>query len=214
MTRQFISEVYEILNNKELKVLEENNNQYGLCVEPNIYEVRSKLTDSLTWIYPSVDNFKTIIKNINPNSNVLDIGCGSGILGKYLKEQYPNINYKGIRTNSYSVDDVKYCDNVENVGYTEFLFCKPESSEYDTWVLCWPPYDTDMAINILELFYTTDAAKKLIYIGELDGCNGDDRFKAELSHLLFEKRSGMNIEEILIDSYPGIRDDIFVITKQ
>jgi len=212
MQNKFIPEVYEILTPEEVKILEESDKNSICSTNYGIFSLREKLVKKLTWIYPSVRNFELITKNILPYKKVLDIGCGSGILGKYLEDRYPGIYYKGIRVNRYDVDDIKYHNNIEDIDYTDFLFWE-NKEDFDVWVMSWPPYNDGMAIGVLEMFYQDPNAKRLLYIGELDGCNGDEKFNSELAYLLFNKRKGYKIKEIEIDSYSAIRDDLFVIDK-
>ena len=213
MDKIFIPEVYEFITTEEAEILE-SIALYRAC--PNSYElfsIRERLVKNLTWIYPSVKNFELIAKNILPYKKVLDIGCGSGILGKYLEDHYPDIYYKGIRTKKYDVDDVRYHINIENIDYTDFLFWE-NKEDFDTWVMSWPPYNDGMAMGVLETFYQNQDVKRLLYIGELDGCNGDEEFNSELTCLLCDKREGYKVKEIEIDSYSTIRDNLFVIDKE
>lgn len=123
--------------------------------------------------YPLLNNkflndFATILKN----DKVLDVGAGSGFLAKQL-------NARGI--NITAID--KYQSN-NNYGFTTPYFkiyeddgvnhLKNSGIMYDTIILSWPPYDTDMAYKILEALVP---GQRLIYIGEgQGGCTADEAF--------------------------------------
>ena len=180
------------------------------------FNTRDKLTSKVCWFYPSVKNFNTILSLIEPNDKVLDIGCGSGIVGKYILDKYPNIKYKGVRKNVYGVDMFKYIPS----GYIEELKLKDNivknlrKEEYNKWLLIYPPYDTSMGYDVLKEFLNNNSVDTLIFLGETDGCVGDDKFKELLGDIIYDTPDSLDVEFYNIDCYSFIRDELVKITKK
>lgn len=176
---------------------------------------RNEITHNLCWFLPTEDNFDLILKSIERSNSILDIGCGTGIVGKYITNKYPSKKYRGIRIKKYDCDYITHCnpayitDLMIESKLTDFL----NSNKYDSWLLIWPPYATPLAENVLTKFLEHPSVKKLIYIGELEGCNGDVDFQNHLDSILFDIPHDLNVETEVIDTYPSIRDFLVSITK-
>ena len=179
-------------------------------------EIRDKLTSKLCWFYPSIKNFNTILSLIKPGSKVLDIGCGSAIVGKYTLNTYRSVKYKGIRKNAYGVDMFKYIPNsyIENLTLTKDIKPILKNNNFNIWLLFYPPYDTPMGYEVLKEFLENNNVKTLLFLGEIDGCVGDDKFKSLLGELIYDTPNDLNVEFYDIDCYSFIRDELIKITKR
>lgn len=57
--------------------------------------------------------------NLNEPKNVLDVGCGNGILIRFLNQKWPNAKYTGIDNHSGSISDA--IDNTKDLQNTQIL---------------------------------------------------------------------------------------------
>lgn len=94
---------------------------------PNLYELTLKLLHGSNL----KKRYKYISKNIEKNSNVLDVGCGTGILGKFISKK---CNYVGIDLNK------KFLNFVSSRGLKVFncnaFNFKKYSKNVDIIVIC------------------------------------------------------------------------------
>lgn len=94
---------------------------------PRIYEFSLKLLHGKNL----TKRYKYIAKNIEKGSNVLDIGCGTGLLGKFISKK---CNYIGIDLNE------KFLDFASKRGLKVFkcdaLNFKKYSKNIDTMIIC------------------------------------------------------------------------------
>ena len=200
---------------KEADDLLTENEKFLLATD---YETRRKLTDSVCWFLPSVKNINLILDQIEDKSKVIDIGCGSGILGKYILANKKDVIYNGVRKqDEYDVDDIFFVDEnlVTNLDKNKKIKDFLKVRKDDTWIMSWPPYKNDMAYQVLKAFYKNPNVKKLIYIGEIGGCNGDEDFYDELSDLIYDGKDGYIVEEHAeFDTYAGLHDYLVVVRKK
>ena len=211
---ELIKEAKGLLTKEELDSITELDSA-GIGFNYN-YDTRSKITDKTCWFYPSIKNFNTILSLIKPNSKVLDIGCGSAIVGKYILDKIPNVKYKGIRKSMYKVDLFKYIPDgyIEEISSTKDTVETIRQFDYDTWLLFYPPYDKPMGYEVLEEFLENNNVKTLLFLGEIDGCVGDNRFKKSLGELIYDTPDNLDVEFYDIDCYSFIRDELIKITKR
>ena len=162
---------------------------------------------------PSKENFDTL-KELTADHSVLDIGCGSGIIGKYILDSVSS--YRGIRTTGYSVDKESYIDNdmIIEICDTDKLKNFLQKSCEPVWMLSWLPYDSDMATVVFNQFLANQNINKLIYIGELDGCTGDEEFSEIMDTVYSNKHPDVQCTVHPWDRYPVIRDHCFEIIKK
>ena len=191
----------------EAKELIGDNNLYS-------YDSRSKIVHNLCWFLPSQKNYNTL-KKIAKNHSILDVGCGSGITGKYILETANE--YHGVRTSTYSVDKKNFIDNdlITDISNLEQLKNILQNSKDDIWLLIWPPFDNELASITFKYFLRNKSVKKLIYIGEFNGCTGDEEFCDTMDSIHLNKHP--DIDECNLhswDTYHGIHDHCFEIIKK
>ena len=145
------------------------------------------------------------IECIAEYSPLVEVGAGLGYWS-YLLHQH------GADIEAYDIalgDDNKWFCNEETrtgawfpVKQCDAEFVPPCDR---TLLLCWPPYDDNMAFNVLSRY----SGDKLIYIGEdIDGCCGNEKF----FNLLYKKWK--EVEYIRIPQWTGLHDFIFIYKKR
>ncbi len=106
-----------------------------------------KLENSDTWINEALFGYTQIqqyLKNLNPNDDVIEIGCGSGILLSIIKENYTNINIQGIEPFGYGFDKLRELNKLIQSNGTEINNISFE--ELDTT----KKFDLIFSINVFE----------------------------------------------------------------
>ena len=227
MFNNVITEAKEINLEEELKKLYPYKDFGEKILEKDLEDyiyrsyVRDVLVRNLTWMYPSVKNFELILDRLKDSENILDVGCGSGIFGKYILSI--NKNYTGVRLKSkFHVDDKTYVDksHIVELEPTEedpdginILKGYLTNSKEDTWLLIWPPYQNDVALVTLEIFKSNPNVKKLIYVGELYGCTGTDKSSDVIDEMTEDKDNFSN-RYLCIDTYDTTYDRLIEIIKK
>ena len=82
-----------------------------------------------------LNQIKSECKSLNPNSNVLEIGCGSGILLYLCSSLFKTISFEGIEPFNSGFTKLSKCNkimkeegvNISNVGFEKFI----PSKKYD-----------------------------------------------------------------------------------
>jgi hypothetical protein len=168
------------------------------------YMLRRAVASTISWIMPTNKNFYLVMKAVEDCSFVFDAGCGSGIFGKYILNS--GKKYLGTRLKKYD------CDNHSFIDEKYITNPCPIPKDADGVLLIWPPYNNDMAINVLDEFISGDA-KTLVYVGEgRYGCNANMDFFE-----LMDKLKKDNMFEIVhndIDRYSGMSDFMWTISKR
>lgn len=111
------------------------------------------------------------------NKTCLEVMAGSGALSKALRDNGTNI----ITTDNFSWGDdywagkreCRYCD-IENLSAVDAI---KKYATVNYIIMCWPPYDTKDAYDVLIAMREYNPKAVLIYIGEdWRGCTADDEF--------------------------------------
>jgi len=158
---------------------------------------RYELVTSHSWAVPTDEALEAIAK-YSPGG-VVEIGAGTRYWAGLLRD-------RGVDVVAY---DVAPYDNVQaqakwsevNVGNHLNVLKHPDR----TLMLCWPPYNTPMAVMALRRF----KGDTVVYIGEsAGGCNGDEDFHEMLDTSWEEKKC------VSLPQWPGIRDDLYVYSRR
>ena len=179
-----------------------------------LWEVRIFLTSKLCWFLPVESNINTILHAIKDSNHILEIGCGTGIVGKYIVGKYPDKSYLGIRKSMYDCDyNTYYPRQVKNIRDND-LYIYLNNPKFDTWLLIWPPYMRPLAKEVFKSFLKNNHVKNLLYIGELEGANGDNEFYNILDDWIYSTPSNLKLNHYDFKSYPGIHDICIKFSKQ
>ncbi len=150
--------------------------------------IRQKLINQYAWAIPDVEAL-AVISEYSP---IVEMGAGNGYW-KYVIEQ------SGGDIISYDLDVCGGLWSSVHQGSPDDL-----DRFYDhTLFLCWPPYNDSMAVESVESF-TGDS---IIYVGEMGGCTGCDRFHKILT------QEWKQVNQVSIPSWPGIYDELYVYHK-
>lgn len=179
----------------------------GIAVSVNLssFDDRNDINE-WSWVAPTPNNHSVIKEVVGKveAGNILDIGCGSG----YWSLALSNAGYsvKGINDGSFDMD-ANHVEDFDRFCETKSFYdmSDAELEEFDTWLLFWPPYCSELASDVLDAFNRLESAKTLIYIGEIYGCTATDDFCDEIIE--------MNGEEIDLDTFEGIHDSMIVVRK-
>ena len=176
-----------------------------ISVSLSDYETRSDINE-WSWVAPTSNNhrvIKEIVGGVDAD-RILDIGCGSGYWSLVLENA--GYSVKGINNNSFDMD-ANHVDNFDELCESKSFYdlTDAELSRFDTWLLFWPPYDSELASDVLDAFNRLESSKTLIYIGEIYGCNATDDFCDEIIE--------MDGREIVIDNFNSIYDTMIVVRK-
>ena len=126
-----------------------------------------KIESSDTWINEALFGYNQIqnyLNQLKPNDDVIEIGCGSGILLSLIKENYKNINIQGIEPFGYGFDNLRDLNKLIQSNGTEIHNISFE--ELDTT----KKFDLIFSINVFE--HLNDWKKFLIkakYLLKKDG---------------------------------------------
>ena len=179
----------------------------GLPISVNLsdFEERSDINE-WSWVAPTSNNHRVIKEVICEveAGNILDIGCGSGYWTSVIHNAGHNI--KGINNGSFDMD-ANHVDNFDELCESKSFYdlTDAELEEFDTWILFWPPYNSELAEDVLGAFNRLESVKTLIYIGEIYGCNATDDFCDDIIE--------MDGRDVVIDNFDGIHDTMIVVRK-
>jgi hypothetical protein len=142
------------------------------------------------------------LKKVIGKDTVLEVGAGTGLVAKYLNA----VGIKIIATDNYSwytfKDNWKPFFDVKKLDFKEAI----RKYRADYLLLCWPPYDDPFAREAAELFTKLNPSGTIIYIGEIDGCTGDEDF-----------REGATVLDFLYDvnklfpQWAGLHDGVYLV---
>lgn len=160
------------------------------------FSARHANVTKYAWAIPTERAIETIAKHAP--AGVVEIGAGTGYWARFLR-------YRGTFVAAY--DEAPH-DNIQaqadwsyvEVGGPEMAAQWPQLALF----LCWPPYNTPMALESLHAY----CGDTLIYVGEGEGgCNADDAFHEEL------ERDWKEVEYTPIPQWPGIHDGLTVYKR-
>lgn len=94
-----------------------------------------KIENSDIWINEALfgyNQIKPYLNHLKPNDDVIEIGCGSGILLSLIKENYTNINIQGIEPFGSGFDNLRELNKlikrngaeINNIGFEELDITK------------------------------------------------------------------------------------------
>ena len=160
---------------------------------------RRELVKTYSWAIPS----ERAVSRLVELSPLLEVGAGAGYWASLITQAGGDI---------LAVDEAPVGSGVENmwldgtswhpveVGGVETIALHPER----TLFLCWPPYESPMALECLRAYRGDTFA----YVGEPHGgCTGDDAFFDELT------RAWCVVEEIELPTWPDIHDSFTIFRR-
>lgn len=167
-----------------------------------LHNLRTEFIKDFGFVLLSHPLIETVSKQLE-NRKVLEIGAGTGFLAKQLIDKNVNliaIDHQANKTSEYGFDK----QHTEIVSYKAASFLNRYKNNFDTFILSWPDYSTDMAAKVLEKM---QPKQRLYYVGESEGgCTANDRFfyllerKAQLNQTLTDELTDLSL------SWPGIHD--------
>lgn len=157
---------------------------------------RNTLCGEYAWAIPDPDSLQFVAEHLTPKA--VEIGAGTGYWASLLAQMGVNMLCYDIDPPQHTGQNHYHSPRNENctklLGITREVFFDVRSGNHliarehpdRTLLLCWPPYDNDMAYHTLSAYQ----GQRLVYIGEsAGGCTGDDQFfelLAEQWHLVAE----------------------------
>ena len=108
------------------------------------------LKNNETWVNEALfgyDQIKKYLLNLNPEDNVLEIGCGSGILLSLIKENHQYINLLGIEPFGSGFDHLRQLNKLTKSNGAEIEIVGFEEFETDK------KYNLIYSINVFEHVY-------------------------------------------------------------
>lgn len=134
---------------------------------------------------------------------IVEIGCGIGYWAKLIQDAGGEIVPYDLNVNDAGCVKLYTTKNDYVPTHTQVFKGGAEVAELHSNMvlfLCWPPYETSMAFDCLNV-YLRHGGHTLVYIGEgHGGCTGNDDF-----HNLIEERMEC-VRCISIPVWPGIHD--------
>lgn len=189
---EYLVRAASYLNNKA-----EYNFQLAFNDYLESYNLRRVLVKEYSWAVPSHEALETIASY----SPLIEIGAGSGYWAHLLQQMKANI--LPFDTAPPSTVENEFGHNKEWTkvwkGDESALDDHPER----TLFLCWPPYQSSMAVNCLKRY----KGEYFLYVGEIDGCNGDDDFWNYLNNNFEEEK------RVTIPQWQHIHDVLVVYRR-
>ena len=148
-------------------VLERTDAQIREDVDVMVEAIRARheLVTSHSWAVPTDEALEAIARH-SPNG-VVEIGAGTGYWAGLLRARGVDVVAYDIEPHENFQAKAEWSEVL--VGNHLNVLKHPERS----LMLCWPPYDTDMAAMALRRY----KGNVVIYIGESGGgCTGDEDF--------------------------------------
>lgn len=188
--------LHEYLNKSEWEQLE-------LMFDPKL-----SLRRRFAYAIPCQEEAQKIKEFLGENLDIVEHGAGTGYWAWYLSQFEIRVTAydKYLLNDKYFVDDGSVYHHVDLAD--EAILSQHSENPL---LLCWPPYNTSMALDCLLAWYNKSIpSQKFIYIGEgHGGCTGDDNFHDFLQE---------NFEELdyMYQKYNwcGINSSIYLYTKK
>ena len=177
----FKKEINSLANGKPLQYVIGNVNFYGnkFIINENVLIPRFE-TEEL------VENtIKYIKQNFNDNISILDIGCGSGVIGLTLKKEFPNSEVDLIDISKEALEVAKENAKVLNldVNFIESDLFENINKKYDV-IISNPPYIKDN--EEIEEIVKENEPHIALYAG-IDGLNIYRRILKDINKYLKDK---------------------------
>jgi len=153
--------------------------------------VRNLLVEHYAWAVPSQYALREILTH---GEKIVEVGAGKGYWAQCLREL-------GGRVTAYDIDVPEETWGTVLPGDTDSVRAHPDA----TLFLCWPPYNTSMARDVLRA-YTGDT---VAYVGEgWHGCTADDEFHDALEYEWEE------VDRVDIPTFPHIHDCLYIYKRR
>lgn len=153
--------------------------------------LRNHINIKFAWNCYSYEAMKKIISFIK-SDKVLEICAGKALWSACMRKAGVTMYVTDNKPSDKTFTDVEKMDGVKAI----------ETYNTNILMMSWPPYDKSIAYDALIKF----KGNKLIYMGEYDGCTGDEQF-----HKLLEKE--WDVKYISIPVYYGLYDAIYLCTR-
>lgn len=159
------------------------------------YEQRPHYVDKYAWAVPN-DAALAAIQAYNP---VVEIGAGTGYWAALLQA-------RGVSVVAYDLYPPAGDNNTFHTSRTTWTHVEKGGPEKAAdhpdraLLLCWPPYNSPMAMECLNHY----AGETVLYVGEWGGCTADDGFHSQL------ERDFDVVKTVRIPCWPGIHDTLTV----
>lgn len=141
---------------------------------------------------------KGLAKNIG-DGTVLDPMAGKGYFVKAMREQ----GIKTIGSDDKSWSEVQTDEGIENLDAVDSL--KKHGKDITHLMISWPPYESNLDQQLLEVVKNDFPHVQIIYCGEPEGgCTGSEEFWNKVVERQPE-------HHIPYNSFTGLHDDIFFL---
>ncbi len=170
---------------------------------PGIFRAREVNLFRFAFAVPNDEAIAVCVKH----SPIIEVGAGGGYWARLIRlaggniiatdiepgKPYGTLVKNGDRLQMW-IDDIQQCDAAN------------AATAYPnrTLMLCWPPYNDDMAERALAVYQ----GQRVIYIGEWDGCTATEAFHDALEAQWTE------IESVKIPNWWGIHDTLWVYERK
>lgn len=169
--------------------------QYPLYFDNGTIIDRGALARRWSWAIPSDE---AIAKIVAFAPRIVEVGAGGGLWAKLLREAGADVIAYDAAPGDNEQVECLHTDVLQ--GTAEVAAQHPDRA----LMLCWPPYDTDMAVEALAAYQ----GDRLIYIGEgFGGCTANDAFFQRLDNEWHEE------EWFSIPQYECINDYLALYTR-
>lgn len=161
------------------------------------YSKRNELVKQYAWAIPNDEAIAAIAKH----SPIVEVGAGTGYWAMLIAEVGGKVDAYDKAPPTLKENPYKHSTLWFPVLPVEWL--RWEHTRNKTLFLCWPPYGDSMAFDCLKVY----RGKTVIYIGENDGCTGDDNFHTELD------ANWKLVEEVRIPQWDAIHDYVMIYVR-
>lgn len=169
---------------------------------------RDRLTAEYAWAIPT----EMVVRKLAELSPICELGCGTGYWAKLLMDAGASVI--AVDENPPLGGKNHFHERVAGLSHQRATIrhftsiVEADAATFDvppthTLMLCWPPYQGNMAAGALKRY----RGERVIYIGEIDGCTGDDEFHAELED------SWTLTHTYEIPQWDGLHDDVNVYVR-
>lgn len=121
---------------------------------------------------------------------VVEVMAGNGILSGYL--QCKGINIIPTDNNSWGLSELSHSFAFSNVCFYQYTLIENISAvdaikkyglTVDYILMSWPPYEDDVAYNVLQILRSVNPKAQIIYIGEYNGCCANKKFFSAIENV-------------------------------